>query len=392
MTRTPLSEAVQAARAGLAAVVEPGSWSVHAAVEELGAVEVWAAMRRGRPLPGVGRALTDAAAARAVTVHPEALLDRLHAGGGRLACPGDDEWPAHRLGWGPGTPYAPPLGLFLRGAARLGPTVEASVAVVGARAATAYGNHVAHELAFELAEAGWAVVSGAAYGIDRAAHLGALASGRSSTVAVLACGVDVAYPRGHTALLERIADVGLVASESPPGVAPTRARFLVRNRVIAALTAGTVVVEAAARSGSLATLQRARELYRHVMVVPGPVTSALSVGCHQELRADDPAICVTRAAEVLDTVGRLGDDAAEAPRATPGPRDDLPATARRVLDALPVRGGAGEAAIARDAGLSTLAVAQLLPPLLVAGLVERGPSGWLLSPLGAGRPARGAAS
>ena len=203
---------------------------------------------------------------------------------------------------------------------------------------------------------------------------------------MLACGVDVAYPRGNDRLLARTAERGLVVSELPPGSTPTRARFLVRNRLIAALTLGTVVVEAAARSGSLATADRARELGRHLMAVPGPVTSALSAGCHALLR--DGATCVTRAEEVLDLVGVLGADAATPVRGPASARDDLSETVRRVLEAVPVRGGAGEAALARDAGVSTLVVQQVLPPLLVHGLVERTSLGWRLTALGAGRPAR----
>ncbi len=168
-----------------------------------------------------------------------------------------------------------------------------TVAVVGARAATAYGAYVAGDLSTALSDRGVAVISGGAYGIDAAAHRGALASTRTPTIAVLACGVDVAYPRGHDRLLRQIASTGLVVSELPPGSSPTRGRFLVRNRLIAALSLGTVVVEAALRSGSLATLERARLLSRHPMVVPGPVTSAMSAGCHAQLRHDPPAVCVT---------------------------------------------------------------------------------------------------
>ena len=186
-------------------------------------------------------------------------------------------------------------------------------------------------------------------------------------------------------MLARTAERGLVVSELPPGSTPTRARFLVRNRVIAALALGTVVVEAAARSGSLATADRARELDRHLMAVPGPVTSAMSAGCHALLR--DGATCVTRAEEVLDLVGVLGADAATPLRGPAVLHDGLNETVRRVLEAVPVRGGAGEAALARDAGVPTLVVQQVLPPLLVNGLVERTPLGWRLTALGAGRPA-----
>lgn len=211
-------------------------------------------------------------------------------------------------------------------------------------------------------------------------------------MSVLACGVDVAYPRGHDRLLDQVATEGLVVSELPPGCAPTRVRFLVRNRIIAALTLGTVVVEAARRSGSLATLDRAAKIGRERMVVPGPVTSAMSAGCHEQLRVpisgERHVHCVTSAAEVLEIVGRIGDDLAAPERGPVDPRDDLPETVRRVLDAVPVRQGAGEASIARAAGVSPLVAMQVLPPLQVSGLVERTSYGWRLTALGAGRPAK----
>jgi DNA processing protein len=371
----------------LSRVTEPGSRSVHRAVQQRGAVAVWEALRRGRPCSPLSAALQAAASVRAQGYDPADDLARLQRCGGRLVHPGSPEWPKDRLDWPDGVLHdAPPLALCVRGRHSLAEVAAGSVAVVGARAATAYGAHVAGELSRSLADRGVAVVSGGAYGIDAAAHRGALAAEATPTVAVLACGVDVAYPRGNDRLLARTAERGLVVSELPPGSSPTRARFLVRNRVIAALTLGTVVVEAAARSGSLATADRARELGRHLMAVPGPVTSALSAGCHALLR--DGATCVTRAEEVLDLVGVLGADAATPLRGPTSVRDDLPETVRRVLEAVPVRGGAGEAALARDAGVSTLVVQQVLPPLLVHGLVERTPSGWRLTALGAGRPAR----
>ena len=376
------------ARVALSRVTEPGHLAIWAAVESVGAAPVWASLRRGASVPGVTTALRDGAAHRARDYDPQRDLDALARLGGRLVCPGDEEWPAARLFWTTGDrTFAPPLALYVRGPHSLAATVERSVAVVGARAATAYGVHVAGEIGLGLADLGCAVVSGGAYGIDAAAHRGALLSaGGGSTIAVLACGLDVAYPRGNDRLLARIGEEGLLVSELPPGCSPTRARFLVRNRIIAAVTLGTVVVEAALRSGSLATAGRARELLRHVMGVPGPVTSAMSAGVHAELRKPGTT-CVTSAAEVLDTVGRMGTDAAEPARALPELRDALDVTMRRVLEAVPVRAAAGEASIARTAGVSTLVVQQVLPPLLVAGLIERYDGGWRLTALGAGRPA-----
>ena len=147
-------------------------------------------------------------------------------------------------------------------------------------------------------------MSGAAFGIDQAAHRGALAN-RGPTVAVLACGADRAYPAAHRNLIDYIADVGLVVSEAAPGCAPTRIRFLARNRVIAALARGAVVVEAAVRSGALNTASWAAGLGRAVMGVPGPVTSAPSAGVHQLIRARD-ALLVTSGEEVLEAVGPVG--------------------------------------------------------------------------------------
>ena len=375
----------QLALLALARVTEPGTWPVHRAVEALGAAAVWSALRDGRACGALSPELRAAAAARAEGYDPAEDLDRLRRAGGRLLFPGCPQWPADRLSWPDGALRdAPPLALCVRGPHDLADVTARSVAVVGARAATAYGVHVAGELARGLADRGVAVVSGGAYGIDAASHVGALAASAAPTVAVLACGVDVAYPRGNDRLLARIAEDGLVVSELAPGSSPTRARFLVRNRLIAALTLGTVVVEAALRSGSLATADRARDLQRQVMAVPGPVTSAMSAGCHQMLRSGGS--CVTGPEEVLDLVGRLGADAAEPLRGPCTVRDELSETVRRVLDAVPVRGGAGEAVLARDAGVSTLVVQQVLPPLQVHGLVERTAQGWRLTALGAGRP------
>ncbi|MBC7374688.1 MAG: DNA-protecting protein DprA [Frankiales bacterium] len=372
------------ALAGLLHVVEPGYPPLAVAVERHSAEAVWQALRVGRGGLGLGVALTASAAARARGYDPAADVDRALACGARLVTPSDDEWPGHRLTWPAGELEPPPLALYVRGGLRLDEVVERSAAVVGARAATSYGATVATELSRGLAEGGCAVVSGAAYGIDVAAHRGALAAGAAPTVAVLACGVDVAYPRGNDRVIAQIAERGLVVSELPPGSHPTRARFLVRNRLIAALPLGTVVVEAADRSGSLATVARARALTRHVMAVPGPVTSPMSAGCHTELR--NQAVCVTCAADVLDVIGGLGVDAVEQRRGPETTRDALPVTVRRVLDAVPVRQGAGVAVLARDAGVSVLTVQQVLPPLLAHGLVERTEGGWRLTALGSGRP------
>ncbi len=200
---------------------------------------------------------------------------------------------------------ARPYALWLRGEADLRYCCLQSVSIVGARAASAYGTHVGTEMAAALAARGWAVVSGAAYGIDACAHQGALAAD-GVTIAVLACGVDHAYPAGHYDLLASIAAQGVLVSEWPPGRTPNRLRFLIRNRVIGALTRGTVVVEAGLRSGALNTARHARDLHRPVMAVPGPVTSEVSAGCHKIIR-EWGAICVTSAQDVLELLTPLGE-------------------------------------------------------------------------------------
>src|SRR5262249_3667012 len=156
---------------------------------------------------------------------------------------------------------------------------ERAVAIVGSRASTSYGDHIATDLAYSLAEQGWTIVSGGAYGIDTAAHRGALAA-HGCTIAVLACGIDRPYPTPNASLFDRIGENGLLFSEWPPGPDPHRHRFLIRNRVIAAAGRGTVMVEAGRRSGARFTLARAHRLNRVCVAVPGPVTSAMSVGCH----------------------------------------------------------------------------------------------------------------
>jgi DNA processing protein len=224
------------------------------------------------------------------------------------------------------------------------------------------------------------VVSGGAYGIDGAGHRGALAAG-GPTLAVLACGVDRPYPAGHDALFVRIAATGLLVSEWPPGTAPHGHRFLVRNRLIAALSRGTVVVESAARSGAQATARRARDLGRTVMVVPGPVTSAMSVGCHELLRDSGmQAVLVASAAHVIETVGTIGDDLAQPPPRPVTPRDGLSDLAVRVLDACPVRTGVPPERLAHVAGCDVLEVLRVLPQLEIAGLVQWTGTGWRLTP------------
>jgi len=261
-------------------------------------------------------------------VDPAALVARAQADltvagrvGARLIGPDDAEWPAAAMGSFAGAVArgvrgaGPPLALYVRGRPLAG-LPDRAVTVVGSRASSPYGTRVAGEVAYELARAGMLVVSGAAFGIDTAAHRSALqvmrpaaassaVAARSVTVAVLACGIDRAYPEANRDLLEFIPRYGSVVSEYPPGTVPARHRFLVRNRLIAAFGAGTVVVEAGRRSGTLSTAAAAEQLGRLVMAVPGPVTSAMSVGCHL-LLADRFAQLVTSADDVLAALGGAG--------------------------------------------------------------------------------------
>lgn len=375
------------ARLALARVAEPGSHAVHTALLDASAADVWAAVRAGERLGQLGQQALEGMQTRVAHCDPEQDLARLVAVGGRVLCPGDEEWP-ERLQWdldclaGDVREMAPPWVLLVRGSWDLNAATARSVAVVGARAATAYGTHVATELGFALSEAGVSVVSGAAYGIDAAAHHGALTAQAAPTIAVLACGPDMAYPRGNDRLLGQIAASGLIVSEVPPGSTVTRVRFLVRNRLVAALSAGAVVVEAALRSGSLSTAGRSNELGRKVMAVPGPVTSSQSAGCHELIRANKAQL-VTDAAEVLEVLGASGEHLLSPKRGTVHVRDGLEVLARRVLDAVPVRNPVGVARLAAAAGVSAVVVQQLLPALLLAGLVEQRDGGWKLTTLGA---------
>ena len=383
-----VSDAERLARVALSRVVEPGSNDVYEQLRRFSATEVWEGIRRGAPIGQLGQQALAGIATRVQGYAPERDLQRLADVGARAVCPGDDEWP-EGLGWqardmkGDVKTMSPPWVLFVRGPQDVRTVCRPSVAVVGARAASAYGAHVAGELAFGLAEAGVAVVSGGAYGIDAAAHRGALAAQSAPTVAVLACGVDISYPRGHDRLLSQVASEGLIVSEVPPGSSPTRLRFLVRNRVIAALSRGTVVVEAARRSGSLSTAGRAVDLNRQVMAVPGPITSAQSEGCHDLIR-NGKATLITGVPDVLELVGQIGEHLAPLLTGASRARDGLDETVLRVLDAVPVRTAVGVARLAKTAGVSALVVQQVLPPLLVAGLVEQRDGGWRLTALGAG--------
>jgi DNA processing protein len=382
-----IPDRVRMSRIALAYLVEPGNRDLALLVDELGPVDALDRAIRGDATKSLGDIVRTRADGRDPYDIAADLLTRTVRVGARVVTPEDDEWPlqlddlrriSRDTGQRVDQDVFPPVCLWLRGAPPLADVVNRSVAVVGARASTPYGNHVATELSYTLAERGWCIVSGGAYGIDAQAHRGALTAG-GCTIVVLACGIDRAYPMAHANLFERVSEDGLLLSEWPPGADPHRHRFLVRNRVIAALTRGTVVVEASARSGARQTAGRAELLGRSTMAVPGPVTSAMSVGTHQILRTLGARL-VTNAAEVIEEVGRIGDDLAPLVRGRERDRDRLGATLGQVLDGVPARPAVGPQQIAATAGLPLRVVLRALPALRDDGFVLEDASGWRLAP------------
>ncbi|MBS2962829.1 DNA-processing protein DprA [Actinocrinis puniceicyclus] len=412
------TQADRLARLALNHAVEPADQHLGRLLEAHGPRRVLAAIRAGQ-LPDLDAdparrdRLADRCAGLRLRLEPgrvEAGLAAAEAVGARFVTPLDRDWPARLDDLGPQRP----IGLWVAGNWCAETTARGDdaahpqpLSIVGARACSGYGSHVAGLLGADLASAGACVVSGAAIGIDAAAHRGALAVG-GSTIAVLACGIDRVYPRVHESLLRAIAQRGAVLSELPPGAAPTRFRFLHRNRLIAALGVGTVVVEAARRSGSLLTARLAGELGRAVMAVPGPVTSEQSVGAHELIR--DGAILVATAAQVQEACANLADapptparpsraraaDTSDEPpavgrartRARPGraasaePADPVE---ELVLEALfgaqtgtaKTSAGADVVALARATGLGPDAVFAALGRLAACGRVAKSGGGWV---------------
>lgn len=383
-----MSDAVLLSRAYLSRVCEPANVAVWKFVGEVGALEAAARIRAGQ----VDAAVRTATAARRASCEPEADLEAAHRLGLRLVTPESADWPhfgfaalehsgarrvadqsANRERSGE---LVPPLALWVKGNAELSTLGLRSVGLVGSRAATSYGEHVTAELAYGLAGQGFEVISGGAYGIDAAAHRAALAAD-GVTVIVSAGGLDRPYPTGNAALFERAADRGLLISESPPGCTPQRQRFLSRNRMIASLSTGTVVVEAARRSGALNTAGHCRQLGRPLMAVPGPVTSALSAGCHDLLRAEvGPALLVESVGDVVAIIGSVGEGIAldrptgDQSTALSAILDRLDPLARRVFDGLPGRGAVSEERLAILAGVELRSVLGAIPALHLHGLLE----------------------
>jgi len=365
------------ARMALSCAADSGDPVTGELVEQLGAEGAWRQISGGT----LGEPLRRRAAALDLDV-----VERMaRAFAVRFVVPGEEEWPdrvddlrhceaVQRRG---GVPY----GLWLRGPGSLVATAGRSVAIVGSRASSAYGDGVASDLAADLAERGVAVVSGGAYGVDAAAHRGALAAG-GPTVGVLANGLDIAYPRGNSALVDRMAREHLLVSELPPGATPTRVRFLARNRLIAALSLGTVVVEAALRSGARNTASWALQCGRQLMAVPGPVHSSLSAGPHLMIR-NGQATLVTCGADVLELVSPYGTNTLVNPQGALRFTDSLDPARLAVFEAVPARRRASVGEIALAAGVAVPTCLSELSALELAGRVEGDERGWRLAPAGA---------
>ncbi|NYI41850.1 DNA-processing protein DprA [Demequina lutea] len=388
-----MTQSEEAALVAWSAMAAPADEAAGALVASIGAAEALEWVRWGaRSLPAAAASLygrcTREVAEAAVLAHErwERRLDvadephsrRATAIGARVVTRGAPGWPSALSSLGAAEPFA----LYVRGSADLDAAWSQGVAIVGARSSTAYGSHMAAELASGIAAAGRAVLSGGAYGIDAAAHRSALAA-EAPTVAVMAGGVDRLYPAGNDALLQAVMNVGAIVSEVPPGFAPHRSRFLTRNRLIAAASA-TIVVEAALRSGALSTARHAAGLLRPIGAVPGPATSPSSAGCHALIR-DGIAILVTRVDDVLELVDsstewaernvgeveRLGERGREG---VARPSFDSPAD-RAVYDVTSSRAITVER-VAERAGLAWIDATTAAGRLEMQGLIERSKGGW----------------
>lgn len=293
--------AIRRARAYLLRVAEPPAPGLSAFIDAHGP-RAAAHLVRNQDVPEV---VWQETAAR----HHHDLVDTdlaaAKAVGARLVIPEDDEWPAeqfatlarvttHGAGWA-----TPPIALWTQSAAPLRAALDRAVAIVGARASSSYGSTVATEFGYGLAVNGTTVINGGSYGIDAEAHRGAL-SGDGTAVAVLPTGIDMHYPRGNH-VLTTIRNSGVLLSEYPPGTPPSSHRFRDRHRLVTALSTGVVVVEAGQRSGALHLARITAAIGRPVMAVPGPITSAVSVGCNELLRSGI-ALPVTSIEDVQDAI------------------------------------------------------------------------------------------
>ncbi|MGV1035825.1 MAG: DNA-processing protein DprA [Candidatus Nanopelagicales bacterium] len=363
-----MSSADVLARLALSQLTEPANERIGRALLDHQADEVVTQLKRGHAdrlglaeLQGRWDGLDCMASAQREWEQAERL-------GVDLIAPGNLGWPTQL----DDLAVTAPLILRSKGTIPIRQSAARSVAIVGARAATRYGCAVADELAATLAGRGWCVVSGAAFGIDAAAHFGALAVG-GQTIAVSAAGADRPTPTANCGLFERIYTSGAVLSEVPLGAHPNRSRFLVRNRLIAALTRAVVVVEAAMKSGARSTAAQASALGRIVAAIPGPITSAMSVGCHSLIR-DQQAVLVSSATEVLELLAPVQtalDIYAPTAAAQPDCRD--------VLGVLKADQPVGADLLGQLAGLSSPRVLAALYLLEQSGVAWRDRDGWRAS-------------
>lgn len=362
------------ARMGLCGLGAMGSPAVAEAVAAVGAEAVWEGLRAEMGSSAMGR--------RAAVVDPDLIARATAACGSRFLIPGDSEWPAEvdlLAGVSVGGQAGPPLGLWVRGTEL--PALTGGVAVVGARACTTYGEQVAATLAADVAAAGRPVVSGLAFGIDAAAHRGALGS-RGLTLGVVASGLDQPYPSANARLADAVIGQGALVSEMPPGYRPTRYAFLARNRLIAALSAAVVVVEASHRSGAKNTASWAAAMGRPVMAVPGPVTSSLTATPHRLIR-DGEAVLVTSADDVLSLLAPLGTREEPDGRGESRPIDALPSGPRELRESIRARESVSVAELAARTGQSMVDVLANLAELIERGWVQEEPDGTVRLP---GRP------
>jgi DNA processing protein len=392
------------ARATWTGIAEPGDRTAGLVVAALGAADALDAVVARWPAPQWAAAVTQSGVDGVPEAEFQQAIERWQPRlksaaallavrqaaryGARLLVPGAAGWPVGLDDLG----LHAPIALWMRGTDAALAALDTSIAIVGARAATGYGEHVTMEISAGLVDRGYAIVSGAAYGIDGMAHRAALAS-HGITAAFLAGGVDRFYPSGHDALLTRIVEEGAVLSELPCGQPPTKWRFLQRNRLIAAASQATVVVEAGWRSGSLNTAGHAAEIGRPIGAIPGPVNSAASAGCHRLIR-DYGATLVTSADEVAELHG-FSSQNGTTPRVESTPRVELVETPgrstnpeqTRLLDALSFSSPRETSDIAARAGLSIAAVQSLLGALEIEERVTERERGWIkVKPKDANQP------
>lgn len=392
-TDAPERKGERLARAALSRLMEPQDAAGLALVKAAGAVDgLKIATGELAPGPGleqeVASLLVDSGvsnpgaglaaalrrwAPRIPDLAPERDLATMQRLGGRMVIPGDPLWPVQLADLG----LHEPLCLWWRGHEVEFPPVKRVVALVGSRDSTSYGASVTGDFAYGLGQRGCTVVSGGAYGIDAHAHRGALAGGTGDmpTIAVMAGGVGRYYPSGNEDLLRAVANQGAVIAEVPPGSAPTRYRFLQRNRIIAALAAVTVVVEARWRSGALNTAHHAESIGRAVAAVPGSIHSANSAGCHRLLR-DGGAVCVTDVGEIAELAGSSGEGLVEDKETAASDHDGLTLEDLILLDALPVRSTSSVEKLAVVAGLSPESVRSGLGRLGLLGLAVSMSGAW----------------